>query len=216
MAIDPAEMGIPVTGMVGAEKAWDSLCECGSGLPAQSQGPGCPACMTELPPAPDNRIFLRPGSATGSFSVTEIPAEILDPQTGEIVEAGDADQLIDAWDRLKEMEAACRDFKTALATALCALTTDFETKTRRVRGQRRRAKIEMPDSSWEQSRLKEAWFAYPQYRDEFLTIATLRPKLLEVKKMLSEVGGLEFETFKKLLLSADLGPRGLPSVTVEE
>ena len=146
----------------------------------------------------------------------EIPAEILDPLTGEIVESGDADQLIDAWDRLKEMEAACRAFKTALATALAALAPDCEAKTRRVRGQRRRCKIEMPDSSWEQSRLKEAWESYPQFRDELLTINSLRVRMREYNKILNEKGPSDWESFRAIIISADRGPQGLPAVTVEE
>ena len=156
------------------------------------------------------------GEAAMEKEMAAIPAEIFDPSTGEVVDATDVDALVDAWERMREQESLNRAFRYALATALCALTTDTETKTRRVRGNRRRCVVKMPDDVWEQGRLKEAWFAYPQFRDEFLAIDRIRPRLREVKKLLAEAGPPDFEAFKVLVRAADLGPHGSPSVTVEE
>jgi hypothetical protein len=152
--------------------------------------------------------------STDSHGVAE---DLIDPVTGEIVDTGDLDQLADAFERVRDIEKKLGASKAMIVAAMTAMvSSDVTTRTVRVRGQRRRVKIELPDDSWDQSRLREAYDNYPQFRAEFLQIAEFRVRLRELRKSAAESGPKEFEDFKSLLRKANLGTRGIPRVTIEE
>lgn len=144
---------------------------------------------------------------------------ILDPITGELVDVNDADSLIDAYQRLDAHDKEVYAAKRAIKLAIAALTTG-EAKTRRVRGESgRNAVVTMPDDSWDQSKLKEAWNSYPKFRDEFLAISELRVQMREFKKTLNTSSSDEaFSQFQKMLIAANKGPSpgATPSVKIEE
>lgn len=140
--------------------------------------------------------------------------ELIDPTTGEIVDLADVDQMIDAWERLRKHDAEIYAAKATLARALAALTVG-DTKARRVQGHRRKAVVEMPGASWDKPLLKEAWNAYPQFRDTYLRIETIAPQLREIKKIRSTSGPKDFETFKKIVLAAERPATANPSIKVE-
>lgn len=141
--------------------------------------------------------------------------EFIDPLTGEVIDLTDADALIDCFERIKAQDSAIYVAKQIVQRAIANLS-EGTAKTRRVRGHRRRAKVEMPDAGWDQSKLKEAYNAYPQFRDELLSISSLRVKLREFKKVVNEKGPEDFQCFKGIVQAAELPPSGTPRVTVEQ
>ena len=150
-----------------------------------------------------------------TFGLAEKADEIVDPLDGRIVDPTNADSLIDSFEAAKEFADRLWDWQKQLRQLIAALT-EGDAKTRRVRGEKRRAKVTMPSDAWDQSILKEAWNAYPKFRDEFLTIATLRVRMRELKKMNEETGPDDFESFRAIVQNANLGPQGLPSVSIEQ
>lgn len=154
--------------------------------------------------------------------------EFLTDDAGEIIEVTTArdknldamsvDELVGVYSWHDAAEKEHRAQRMILAAKIASLSprTEDGCKTTRVRGETQRVTIEWPDDSWDQSLLKEAWYCYPQFRDEFLVIATLRVKLREFKKMLHEVGSPEYETFKRMVREACVGPRGTPRIVIEK
>lgn len=141
--------------------------------------------------------------------------EVVDPETREIVDLGSIDDLLAAWQRFEETEAVRQLFKGRIATAIANLT-DGTNKTRRVRGTRLRAKVEMPEDGWDSSVLKECWNSYENLARKYLRIGSVYPLMREVKKMENETGPPDFEQFKRMVLEARRPPRGLPRITIEE
>jgi len=140
--------------------------------------------------------------------------DLICPITGEVINLADVDAMIDCLERVQERDRELYNAKLQLRQALAVLAIGHA-KTRRVRGQRRRCKVEMPDDHYNQTKLREAYHAFPAIRDEFLRISELSVRLREWKKALAESGPPEFETFKKMVLAANEGPQGLPRVTID-
>jgi hypothetical protein len=161
----------------------------------------------ERPPEYDDPPELPPDPGT----------ELIDALTGEVLGPPTVDTLIDAYERYSAAEQVAKNARLQITAALAARSPQTDgCRTTRVRGDRRRVKIEYPDDSWDQTKLKEAWHAYPGYRDEFLLITALRVKLREFQKMQREVGSVDYECFKALLRSACKGQTGAPRVVIEE
>ena len=140
--------------------------------------------------------------------------ELIDPFSGYPVDCVNVNALAEAYDRAQDMERQLAGFRFLLAGHLAAMTTG-EARTRRLRTDRHRIRIEMPDDSWDQKALKELWTDYPQSA-LYLRVARVEPKLREVKKLANETGAKQFEAFKAKLLSANQGPRGAPRIYLEE
>jgi hypothetical protein len=165
------------------------------------------------PEAPASRFFERrtdPSAPAGPV----MPAEIECPLTGEIVRLSDADGLIDLFERVKRTGDICYAVQMKCREALAAMS-EGDTKTRRVRGRRRLAKITMPDDAWENSLLMEAFNSYPQYRDQCLRIERIKVMLRDYKKVVGTAGPPDFEQFRNMVSKANRGPCGTPVVTVE-
>jgi hypothetical protein len=131
-----------------------------------------------------------------------------------VIDLTSPDELIDAFERIDRLQKEASSFKLQLINAITALSKG-PTKTRRVRGERRRAKIEMPSDYWDQGVLKKVWKKYPKYREEALAIDRLRVRKREFEKILAMTGPLEWEAFRNLIAGANQGPSGNPRVTVE-
>lgn len=143
--------------------------------------------------------------------------EIIDPFEGQFVRVSDADSLAEAIIRIREYKDQLYTFERLTKDAIVRLTDpNATTKTRRVRGERHRIKVEMPGTSWDQSKLKEAYHAFPQHRDSCLGISSLAVKLREFNKIRNETGPADFETFKAMVLAAEREPTASPTITVEE
>lgn len=142
-------------------------------------------------------------------------AELVNPDTGEVVDPADVDALAAGFLRAKEAAEAMRTLQHRFGLALAALARG-EARTRRVRGDHVRVKVEMPPDSFDQGVLKELWSHYPAFARTFIAVERLKVKMAEYKKAANESGPPEFEDFKRALLAANRGPQGLPAVTVEE
>lgn len=125
------------------------------------------------------------------------------------------DDLADLLQKVRQQIEALRGTERQVVEQLAALATAGG-RTRRLRGLKVRLKIEMPDDAWDQARLRSLWHNYPHERGKALRIDRLGVNLVEYKKILGESGEQLFEDFKRELGFANLGPRGLPRVTIEE
>jgi len=140
--------------------------------------------------------------------------EIKSPLDGMLVAVDDPDGLIDLYEQLDLFDKHLYATKLKIREALAALT-EGDAKTRRVMGKRRAAKVTMPADSWDNGILREAWESYPALRDGYLRIAKIEPRLREVKKLANTSGTPEIETFRNMVLSANRGPTGTPSISIE-
>jgi len=138
-----------------------------------------------------------------------------DPITGELVKLDDVDGLIDAYERADNLLRELRAFTAKIRVQLYELSVG-DTKTRRIRGQRRRAKVVQPNDVWDQSILKEAWNSFPHLRDEALQIERLKVRIREWNKIKNETGPDDFLTFRAMLEKANRGPQGLPKIEIEQ
>lgn len=143
--------------------------------------------------------------------------EVVSPIDGQCVATDDIDGLIDLFEQLDRHDKEVYAAKLRIRQLLQGMSEgDGTSKTRRVRGRRRQAAIVMPDDNWEQSVLREAYFAYPAFRDEFLRIAQIAPKLKEVKKLANMSGTDDLCTFRDMVLRANRGPTGVATIKVEK
>jgi hypothetical protein len=127
------------------------------------------------------------------------------------------DELIEAYQAHDAIERVARQEKQKIALQIASLSPMGDGfRTTRLRGEKLRCKIEYPPDSWDQSLLRECWFSYPQYAEQFLAIASFRVKLIEFKKLLRESGPAAFECFKQMLQKANKGPTGTPRIVIEE
>lgn len=159
-----------------------------------------------------NGVSLPPQA--GGSGIDPADLELVHPFTGEIIDPKNADQLIDAYEQLKEVSDRAYGMLTRLKLAMAELT-EGSAKTRRLQGKRRKAKIEMPSDGWDQSILREAWHSFPQLREQVLKIDTIGVKMVEYKKLVNTSGAPEVETFRNMVTAANRGPCGNPSVKVE-
>lgn len=132
---------------------------------------------------------------------------------GEVVDRDDPDALIDAFEKVREIEIAVDALKAQLRKAIAQKTTG-DTKTRYLQGKRRKAKIVFPDDQWDQGKLREAYHTYPQYRDDYLRIQSLGVKLIEFRKLERTTGEPSLNLFRNMITNANRGPQGLPTVSI--
>lgn len=142
--------------------------------------------------------------------------ELTDPLTGEIVDPKDVDQLAEALQRCSAELDRLHRWHWVLRKHIAEHAPDSDTKTRRVRGRRYRLVLTYPDSCWDQSILKEAWNAYPQYRDQLLRIERIAVKKRELRKARNESGPPDWELFRKMILDAERPSNAPPTVKIEE
>jgi hypothetical protein len=139
--------------------------------------------------------------------------DVITTPWGQTLSAGDADGLIEAYERADAVYREARDCRAELAHALLVLTSG-DTKTRYVRGDKRRAKVELPPDSWDQRTLMAVWETYPQYARDVMRIERLKVMLREFGKVEKESGPEAFVAFKSLLKSANLGATGTPRIEI--
>lgn len=145
---------------------------------------------------------------------TLVEAAIRTPD-GELIEANDIDKLAQAYLAAKAQVGELNAFAARVAKHLAAKTTG-DAKTRRLRGEKTRIIVEMPDDAFSQPPLKEAWQAFPKYAEKYLRIGSVDPQMREYKKLVNETSeDAEFLKFKALVLSANKGPTGTPRIALE-
>lgn len=153
-------------------------------------------------------------SDTALTILAESNDTIIDPTTGEVIDRKNVDQLAEAYGRI---DAAYREMGDSLKSIRMAFAelSYGDARTRRVRGERHRVRLEMPANTWNQKKLREAWDDFPAIAQEFIRIERLAPKLREVKKIQEESGPRDFLAFRKLLLEAEEPSNAPPRVTLE-
>lgn len=141
---------------------------------------------------------------------------VMNPITGAVVDLKDIDSVIRAAVECKALKSDLESFDRLIRMTAVGFTKGTA-KTRRIQGKTLRAKVEMPDDSWDQSILKEAWNAYPKHREQYLRISRVDPQLREVKKLRElSTDDPAFDSFKTMIERANQGPQGTPRVTIEE
>jgi hypothetical protein len=145
--------------------------------------------------------------------VNTLPLEVTDPLTGELIDTADRDALIAAFGRLRVQQNTINCWRSTLVLALATHCRRDESRTAYVRGERAEVRLEFPPDSWDQQILKEAYHSYPQFRDQYLTVASVRVKLREWMKAKHTVGSADWEQFQRMLREANLGLKGLPRVS---
>ena len=142
-------------------------------------------------------------------------SEIECPLSGELVSIKDADGLIDLYERLKAKNDAIYSAIVRCRQALADLT-EGDAATRRVQGKRRRAKITMPDVSFEQAELKALWNSHPKLALEYLKISQIAVQMTPYKRLVNTSSPEpDFTYFRDALTKACKGRVGTPSVAVE-
>jgi hypothetical protein len=143
--------------------------------------------------------------------------DLCDPITGQVLDQGDADQLIDAYERAEEHSRTLYHYLLTLRRLIAEKAPEEgPSRTRRVQGQRRRATVCLPADKWDQSKLKEVWHSFPDLAPQYLRIESIGIRAVEFKKLLGTGGPPNVETVKRMIVSANRGPQGLPTVKVEK
>lgn len=142
-------------------------------------------------------------------------AEIINPFDGELVAVDDVDGLIDLYEKMKRVSDQAYGVMQLIRRAAGNLAKG-DTKTRRLQGERRKAKVTRANDSWDQSILKEAFFSFPNLRDQVLKIDSVGVKLREYEKLKSTSGSPDVETFRDMVVRANRGVTGLPTIEIEE
>ncbi len=143
------------------------------------------------------------------------PTHIVNTLDGERVAIDDADALIETYEILNGTRQDLANTLWSIREALGKLA-DGDAKTRRVKGEHRTVKLTFPGTKWDQGILREAWEAFPEFRDEYLRIARIEPKLRETAKLAQTSGPVDFNTFRKMVAAAESESTAPPTVKVEE
>lgn len=146
--------------------------------------------------------------------IVEVP-ELMNPLTGEIIDRESIDDLIDHLESLTDLSKRMYAVQCEIRTLLEA-KCEGDAVTRRVQGKHRRAKIVLPDESFEQSVLKELWNSHHDLAQQYLKIGTLNVQMKEfnkLRKTSTDQAALQF--FRDAMTAASKGRSGLPTVTVE-
>lgn len=157
-----------------------------------------------------------PPQAEPAASESDATPHIIMPD-GEAIDATDADALIAAYERIARMNDTVYAVTVQIKQALGAMT-EGTAKTRRVAGKSRVAVLTMPGNTWNNSKLKEAYNAYPQLREQYLRIESVAVKAVEFNKTrnMAVVDNPPLETFLSMVASAEQPASGNPSVKVEK
>ncbi len=141
---------------------------------------------------------------------------LFNPETGKRLDPDDPDALIDALEIVKRNLSMCFDHKGAIEEALFARVSKLTTKTRRVKGDRRVARIEMPDRKQDSARLKVIVEKYKVIWPQFIRVATYSIKMREFKKALNTEGNETWNDYRDAVKTAILEPTAKPMVIIEE
>lgn len=139
--------------------------------------------------------------------------EITDPQTGEVLDT--VDKLLEAHQRWEGVAKMAYATKQLIASELGARAPG-DSRTRRLRGEQYRARLEFPDPVDDQAKLRKVLAKWPDLARTYLTYTGLRPVAKEVKKLEKETGPPRFEEFKAALLAAKKPSTAAPKVVIEE
>lgn len=145
-------------------------------------------------------------------------ALLFNMKTKKPIDKSDVDGLIDGLAEVKKILNMAYTQKDAFEDALFAHAKDLKTKTRRVQGERRIAKIEMPSDKQDGARLKkivekkEYKLIWPQ----LIRISGYAIKLREYKKAVDTKGTDQWNKYRDEVKSAITPPTSRPKITIEQ
>lgn len=145
----------------------------------------------------------------------EIHPLLFNPKTGKKLDPDNVDELIDALEQIKLHLARAYDHKNVIDAAIFEHAKRLKTKTRRVKGEHRTAKIEMPDERQDNARLKVIVDKYKILWPNLIRISTYAVKKREYKKALNTKGNKAWNEYRDAVKSAILEPTGRPRITIE-
>lgn len=150
---------------------------------------------------------------------------IVNPVNGEIVSTDDVDGMIGVYEDLDAIDKHIYAAKVRIRKALADLATQEEyrgkpTKTLRVEGAKRKAKLTLPTSTFNQSRLKwfwDMWGVKPEYRDRFLRIKEIGVDRKELDKLRTTavIDNPQLADIRDSLLAAEINNTSAPTLTIE-
>ena len=144
------------------------------------------------------------------------PSEIVCPLTGEVIEGGDIDGLLDTYERVKAHKDVLDAAMSQMRYLIGSLSMKAGSRTTRVAGTTKIAKIVWPANKWDQQAMKVLRTMYEEdYGPRYIRIDRVAPNLREVKKLRATTGGESFTTFKKALLAAESPSTAPPTITIE-
>ena len=155
------------------------------------------------------------GGAAEPAAVEPIPDDVMNPFTGEMTRLDDIDGLITLYEGLDEVNKQANAVMVRVREVLAA-KAEGDSKTRRVCGEHRKAKLEFPSESFTQRDLRTIWEEFPDLRDQVLKIDEIGVSLREYRKLVNTSGGERFTEFRDRLTRACKGCVGLPTLKVEE
>ncbi len=185
--------------------------------PSVASVPTLGESMTDSARSPDSMTSSAMSDASGDGDSLPSMADrdIMNPFTGEITQVDDIDGLITLYEGLDRVNKQAYAVMVRVRELL-ASKTEGEARTRRIYGERRKAKLEFPSESFTQSELKTLWEEYPDLRDEALKIESIGVKLREYKKLVNASGGERLNAFRDALSRACRGCVGTPTLKIEE
>src|SRR5690348_11876578 len=115
----------------------------------------------------------------------DVDEYIADPlHDGQLIDPNSIDELCERYDAIKG-QAEKLEVALLLLRSAIAKKTEGDAVTRRVAGRHWRAKVTMPDEKLDQQTLKRLWAEFPELSHEYLRIASLDVKRIEVKKLVN-------------------------------
>lgn len=142
---------------------------------------------------------------------------IMNPITGALVDMDDIDSVIRACVEAKEIRDDLTIFDDTVRRRAAEFAAGASGKTRRIQGKELRAKIEMPDETWDNSILKEAWNSYPDLRERYLRLSKVDVDKREFNKLRGmTTDDPKFAQFMGMLFAAEKPPTGAPRVSLEK
>lgn len=161
------------------------------------------------------QIDAASGGASEPIAVDPIPDDVMNPFTGEMTRLDDIDGLIGLYEGLDKVNKQAYAVMVRVREVLAA-KAEGDSKTRRVCGERRKAKLEFPSESFTQRDLRTIWEDFPDLRDQVLKIDEIGVSLREYRKLINTSGPERFMEFRDKLTRACKGCVGLPTLKVEE
>lgn len=125
------------------------------------------------------------------------------------------DSLIDAFEKLELISKIATDRLREIRKCL-ADQCEGDGVTRRIRGDRRQAKVTLSNVYWDQPTLKRVFEQFPDLRDQCLRVDSVGVKAREFNKIKVTAGPERFEEFRDQIAKAELGRIGVPSVHIEK
>lgn len=143
---------------------------------------------------------------------------LFNPMTKKPIDPKDVDGLIDGLEQVKKMMSMVYGHKDVIEAALLKHAEGLKTKTRRVQGEYRVARIEMPSDRQDNATLKVIAESrkYKLIWPQLIRIASYGIKMREFNKAKNTKGTEDWNAYRDAVKSAILEPNAKPRVVIEK